>query len=371
MKRKPPRERIQAPKKTQVVSSSESDHEEYLGEKNQAGQYHGKGVLTVDDMTYRGNFVCGEMEGPGTLDFLDGTKLEGNFIRGSLNGEGTLTCSNGVRMVGQYVDGLLQGAGTEFGPDQKKVFEGNYFEGLRHGPGKMIYPFGWIQGVWELGVLQGKAEYYYPDQSRIVGIWKDGALVEGRFCESGSDVLSEEVYCEDISTKKLISKYPLKRDPYESRLSHARASTIIGAQDGLFASKDIEAGTVVCFYNGIRTSLKKGEKQPWARSSNLMSLNDGTCIDVPPKFSLITQFCGTLGHKANHHFEEHVNSKYDEYIGHPLFGKIKCIVAIRPIQKGEEIFVDYGYKEGTGPVWFKDLVLKRKQAQTDQTDKLD
>ena len=72
----------------------------------------------------------------------------------------------------------------------------------------------------------------------------------------------------------------------------------------------------------------------------------------------------TLGHKANH--SSKANAKYDSFL-HPRFGLIKGVVAVEPIEVGEEITVDYGYQDEK-PAWFtRDLwgpTTKFQDAQT-------
>mmetsp|Transcript_9694 Transcript_9694/g.8541 ORF Transcript_9694/g.8541 Transcript_9694/m.8541 type:complete len:93 (+) Transcript_9694:480-758(+) len=43
------------------------------------------------------------------------------------------------------------------------------------------------------------------------------------------------------------------------------------------------------------------------------------------------------------------------HLDHPKFGDIMSVVAIKEIQKDEEIVVNYGYaKHARGPKWFRD-----------------
>ena len=44
---------------------------------------------------------------------------------------------------------------------------------------------------------------------------------------------------------------PLLPDPYEAQYCYVRASKLKGAQEGLFARRDMPAGSVVAFYNGV------------------------------------------------------------------------------------------------------------------------
>ena len=54
----------------------------------------------------------------------------------------------------------------------------------------------------------------------------------------------------------------LQEDPYEHKTVYAGQSSMgEGAGDGLFLRRDVPAGTVVAFYNGIR--IMPGEKPPF------------------------------------------------------------------------------------------------------------
>eukprot|EP01017_Pseudomicrothorax_dubius_P037488 TRINITY_DN54_c0_g2_i2.p1 TRINITY_DN54_c0_g2~~TRINITY_DN54_c0_g2_i2.p1 ORF type:complete len:313 (+),score=70.07 TRINITY_DN54_c0_g2_i2:805-1743(+) len=54
-----------------------------------------------------------------------------------------------IRIVETYPDG--------------STYEGESYEGLPHGVGKMSYPSGgWYEGQWELGVMDGQGQMYYP-----------------------------------------------------------------------------------------------------------------------------------------------------------------------------------------------------------------
>ncbi len=175
----------------------------------------------------------------------------------------------------------------------------------------------------------------------------------------------------------------------------------------------IEKGQVVSFYNGMRFSQKVCDSRSWDQNANCVTLRmadsvenspeestideetlqsrEGTTtspnkrrrttetlpqaaqettaavgspptvkieedssvvIDVPAEFVPLGEYCGSLGHKANHSRAE-VNAAYGPYYGHPRFGDVVCIRALRDLDEGEEVFCDYGYKEGEeGPEWW-------------------
>ena len=85
---------------------------------------------------------------------------------------------------------------------------------------------------------------------------------------------------------------PLLEDPYEATLVDVRKSCIDGGGEGAFAKRDLKAGTVVAYYNGVR--MKAGEKSScgddtgyaifieWNRDS-LYGQKNGDHMDVPSK----------------------------------------------------------------------------------------
>ena len=55
---------------------------------------------------------------------------------------------------------------------------------------------------------------------------------------------------------------PLLKDPYESKMVDALPSKVPGANDGLFAKVNIEANTMLAFYNGKRIKPKDDYYHP-------------------------------------------------------------------------------------------------------------
>ncbi len=55
------------------------------------------------------------------------------------------------------------------------------------------------------------------------------------------------------------------------------------------------------------------------------------------------------------------------------FGPIIGVISLRPIEEGEEVFVDYGYKEG--PSWYeevrKEFLKQRNQDEIKENEKLE
>ena len=139
--------------------------------------------------------------------------------------------------------------------------------------------------------------------------------------------------------------------------------------EGLFAKRRIPSSRLVAVYAG--TVLDDSEYQDIFNNvsvemlddvhKNLIVLTDDLTINVPPHFSSITEYRGSLDHKANLKLDEdEINAEYDE-MNHPRFGLVKCLRSIRDIEVGEEVYVDYGYgeeEEDWHPSWYKNILRK-------------
>ena len=75
---------------------------QYVGERNEKGEYHGQGTATfADGSKYVGEFKDDKYDGQGTYTFADGAKYVGEYKDGFLNGHhGTHTYVDGAKYVG-------------------------------------------------------------------------------------------------------------------------------------------------------------------------------------------------------------------------------------------------------------------------------
>ena len=96
------------------------------------------------------------------------------------------------------------------------------------------------------------------------------------------------------STREDIQCPPLQRDPYECTVLEVGESRVEGGGEGAYARKNLQPGTVVAYYNGLR--FKSGEKSPfhdtgyaifveWNRKS-LYGCKKGEHMDIPPKVTI-------------------------------------------------------------------------------------
>ena len=159
---------------------------------------------------------------------------------------------------------------------------------------------------------------------------------------------------------------PRTMDPYSKKNIYIAKGEI---DDGVFAKRNISKGELVLYYSGllwntteqalltIKTYRNQTPEEYWNILRNLMAFDGPMKIHIPEQYWNISNFRSTLGHKVNHSFK---NAKVAfGKVFHPRFGDIKSVYAQADITKGEEIFVNYGYRVGsTVPKWMSDLYLK-------------
>ena len=153
-------------------------------------------------------------------------------------------------------------------------------------------------------------------------------------------------YAYDISSNVCISTQPLLPDPYEELFVYVDTSLIPFAGEGLFAKLDIEASTVIAFYNGTRYKIDDPKNR--VDSCFKITFNEDYDLDIPEEMTSVANYKASLGHKVCHSFTP--NCEFDNF-EHPRFGEIKCVVTLRPISQGEEITVNYQYQLSVAPPW--------------------
>jgi len=265
------------------------------------------------------------------------------------------------------------------------VFEGNYDQGVPHGYFRHLNSFGDLEffGCFSHGTMVGVCWrslpgggflisqswdfsgpgmiYLYPDcRTALVGSFQGCDLKSAKPCEVMScakscdsiiiPILSKPrdiVFSFDPASPATFSRCPLLPDPYEEIFVEVRPSMIANAGEGLFAKIDIDVGTVISFYNGVR--VRPGHD--WERPTPYkMVLDETSDIDLPENMTKIENYRATLGHKVCHSFQP--NCETDVFY-HPRFGLIRCIATIDNIKAGQEILINYGYNLSSSPTWYK------------------
>ena len=149
-----------------------------------------------------------------------------------------------------------------------------------------------------------------------------------------------------------------------------KKSAVPNSGDGLFAKCDIEKGTIVAFYNGVRLPYRVGgPKDEWETSGYKIYINadyiSGERMDIPEEYIDSANYKATLGHKLNHSFRANCE---EWFFFHPRFDLIPAHRAKRDIAKGEELFLDYGYDPYNCPQWFSTELIAFKKSMTEEEE---
>ncbi|GMG17885.1 unnamed protein product [Phytophthora fragariaefolia] len=154
------------------------------------GQLESNGKHTF--YTYNGRWKDGEMHGAlGVYSFSDGGKYRGEFIHNAPSGNGTVVYPNGVKYTGAFADGKFQGFGVmemergfcyegEFVRGQRcgvgklqmhqsgAVYEGEFYNNMRHGQGTETSTLGYsYTGTWRCNRIYGKGRLFCPDKREV------------------------------------------------------------------------------------------------------------------------------------------------------------------------------------------------------------
>jgi len=267
------------------------------------------------------------------------------------------------------------------------VFEGFYSNGKPHGFFRHLNDYGDLEffGFFCSGVLQGvcwkslpgggflisqswtfsgdSLIYLYPDcRTGLVGKFQDSVMEAAQksevrgFVETGPKSLIlqpqmsrpqgpffsfEEAHIDNFC------RSPTTEDPYEALFVEVKQSKISKAGEGLFAKTDIEVGTIISFYNGLKVRAGFDWEKP---TPYRMILDDANDLDVPDDMTSLQSYRASLGHKVCHSFQP--NAETDVFF-HPRFGLIRCVASLRRIRAGEEILIDYKYNLSSAPAWYK------------------
>jgi len=281
---------------------------------------------------------------------LDGSVRHGWFSYGYLHGPVRgVTLKGRLNHLGQYRAGLASGC---------------CWSSLRGG--------GWLVGrvCPRTGQYTGpEIAFLYPDlKTALVGKFQNGTLVSGREARlSGLDeesgvlvptfrATSYRHFSFSPSTRDAITVPPLQQDPYESTLVEVGASSLEGGGECLYARRDIPAGTLIAYYNGIR--LGPGEKTPYHDTGYAIYVEwkrkrgqKGDHMDIPPDYQQSTNYVASLAHKLNHSFTpncEWINAD------HPVFGFVPAVATIQDVAAGEEVTAHYSMDMEDAPQWYMD-----------------
>ncbi|AGO85406.1 Morn repeat domain containing protein [Pandoravirus salinus] len=168
----------------------------------QRGVLHGYGEDASPDGTYRGLHHCGKRHGYGVMVFPDGAVYEGQWADDVPTGYGTLRCPSGHLYRGWWAEGLMSGQGVCRWDDGSE-YAGTFVDDRPCGAGVYVRCDGECctttedaagamhalitrsdgfryEGGWDPSVgSSGHGTCTYGDGSRIVGVWRGAAALDG------------------------------------------------------------------------------------------------------------------------------------------------------------------------------------------------
>lgn len=155
-------------------------------------------AMYVDEKTYLGDVVLGQLHGLGILTLNYKERFAGEWQRGAEEGVGNRTFHNGW-YAGEWVNGHAHGVGRRHWTETNDLFDGLWQDGKSQGYGIMRYGNGdnytglwqdgkehgqgryyhadtreWYSGEWHQGTPQGQGTYLYASGDYYVGQWHNG-----------------------------------------------------------------------------------------------------------------------------------------------------------------------------------------------------
>ena len=119
------------------------------------GQYNGQGEIQfADGRRYVGSWVNGQKNGYGVFSYANGDIYEGEFVNDDCHGDGKYTFPNGDFYTGNFANGCYDGIGT-FAWANGTEYTGEWSAGVKHGRGLITFPDGQTQeGTWDNDVYR-------------------------------------------------------------------------------------------------------------------------------------------------------------------------------------------------------------------------
>lgn len=130
-------------------------------------------AVLPDGGRYRGQVVDGLLQGPGRLDYANGSWFEGQFKDGLFDGQGEWRGANGERYVGEFHKGLFDGNGTLSFSDGTS-YDGAFQAGQMHGQGRLRRDGQRYQGAFLHDRFNGLGKLEGEDGSSFHGQFLDG-----------------------------------------------------------------------------------------------------------------------------------------------------------------------------------------------------
>ena len=138
----------------------------YDGERNAAGQMHGRGVFRyASGDVYEGDYKDNNRHGRGVCRYANGDVYEGDYKDDKRHGRGVYRSADGAVYEGDWKDNKMHGRGVYRFADGV-VYEGDYKEDKKHGRGVSQYADGAVyEGDYKDGKKHGQGVYRFPGGS--------------------------------------------------------------------------------------------------------------------------------------------------------------------------------------------------------------
>ena len=167
------------PRMEEAAPAEEEGRDRYVGEKNDKGEFHGKGSLRyANGETYEGTFLHDLQDGHGTHRWPSGASYEGEWIAGVRTGVGSYIFPDGAKFVGRFKANVREGAKGEYVWINGETYTGSFKADKRDGPGLFL----WSSGRSDLctfakGLPKGEGVRWSADKQRAWRL-KDGVQGE-------------------------------------------------------------------------------------------------------------------------------------------------------------------------------------------------
>jgi len=346
----------------------------FKGGRDRERRFHGRGTVEFDE---DGSYMTGMWEHDirhGVFKIETSRNgvcfIESEYSDNKMNGKTTIRFLDDTWLDGFTKVGVLHGFCRHFDGKNRLTYIGMYRNGKPCGTWwKIIRGGGCVVGrVDEDGKLSGSnIAYLYPDfKTALIGTFKDAVMMFSQVAQLNgitTEISSIKVpqftepdgrlYQRELSTHEFVTASPTLADPYETVVVQVKKSNVVGADDGIFAKKNVGKHVILAFYNGVKLIPRVASNElGWEADSYKIfdpSKEPNGTIDIMEKFRDIDNYCATLAHKTNHSFVP--NCEFVVF-DHPRWGVIPCIASIHTIAAGEEIFVRYGYDLDFCPEWY-------------------
>lgn len=127
----------------------------------------------------RDSFGAWFLDGPAKYTWTTGVEYEGPFVNSSIEGYGKFSWPDGSTFCGEVSGGKRHGRGVYVAADKITTYDGDWFEGKRHGHGRLTYDTqesSYYEGQWEAGQKHGKGRQVWPSGNVYEGHWKQGTM---------------------------------------------------------------------------------------------------------------------------------------------------------------------------------------------------